>query len=162
MHAWLRRLRGALGLGVTWAAVGFAAGMGIEVIHNLWPNPITGEVDIWPMALALPGLFGGVAFSLVLGVLGRHRRFDELSLPRMAAFGALGGALVALIPAAMVGVGLATPDVSLWRLTLGLMGPFALGGGTAAAATLAIARMADDDTPRIGSTPPEDAPRTGS
>jgi hypothetical protein len=59
-------------------------------------------------------------------------------------WGAMGGALVALIPAAMVGLGLATPGVSVWQLTLGLMGPFAVGGAAAAAGTLLLARRADE------------------
>ena len=157
MGGWLRRLRGALGLGVTWAVVGFVTGMGIEVVHNIWPNPITAEVDIWPMALAVPGLFGGMAFSVVLGILGRRRRFDELSLTRTAAWGALGGVLAAMIPVAMVVLGLASPNIPLWSLALGLAGPFALGGGAAAAATLAVARMAEDDRPRIGDPDVEEA-----
>ena len=144
MKGWIRRIRGALGLGLTWAIVGFIAGMGIEVVHNVWPNPIGSAVDIWPMTLAVPGLFGGVAFSAVLGIAGRRRRFDELSLPKVAAWGGIGGLLVSLIPAGMVALGLASPNVPLWELTLGIAGPFVLGGAVAAAGTLALARRADD------------------
>ena len=144
MKKWLRRIRGAVGMGLSWAVVGFLAGIGIELVHNLWPNPLGSAVDIWPMTLALPGFLGGVAFSTVLGIAGRRRRFDELSLPRVAAWGAVGGLLVSLIPAAMVAIGLATPNVSLWQITLALLGPFTLGGAVAASGTLALARMADD------------------
>jgi len=144
MKIWLRRARGALGLGFTWAVLGFLAGGAIELIHNIWPNPIGRAVDIWPMVLAIPGLFGGVAFSVVLGIAGRRRRFDELSLPRVALWGAAGGLLVSLIPAAMVLVGLASPNVPVWRISLTLLGPFGVGGAVAAAGSLALARMADD------------------
>jgi len=144
MKKWLRRIRGAVGMGLTWAVVGFLAGIGIEVIHNIWPNPIGSAVDIWPAVLAYPGFFGGVAFSTVLGIAGRRRRFDELSLPGVAAWGAVGGLVVSLIPAAMVAIGLATPNIPLWQITLALLGPFSLGGAIAACGSLALARMAED------------------
>jgi hypothetical protein len=37
--------------------------------------------------MAVPGFVGGVLFSIVLGMAWRHRRLDELSLPRVAAWG---------------------------------------------------------------------------
>ncbi len=140
----LRRIRGAVGMGVTWAVAGFVVGGGIELIHNIWPNPIGSAFDIWPAVLAYPGFVGGVAFSVVLGVAGRRRRFDELSLPAVASWGALGGLIVSLIPAGLVAVGLATPNVPLWQITLGLLGPFALGGAIAASASLTLARLTED------------------
>ena len=144
MNSWLRRLRGALGMGLTWGVAGFIAGMGIELIHNIWPNPVGAAVDIWPAALAYPGLVGGVAFSVVLGVAARRRRFDELSMPAVAGWGALGGLLVSLIPAAMVAVGLATSNGSVAQITLALLGPFTVGGAIAASASRAVARRAED------------------
>lgn len=144
MTKWLRRIRGAVGMGLVWAMSGFLLGGAIELIHNIWPNPVGSAVDIWPAVLAYPGFLGGLAFSAVLGLAGRHRRFDELSLPAVAAFGALGGLLVSLVPAAMVALGMATPNVPVWRITLGLLGPFAAGGAIAAAGSLALARRADD------------------
>jgi hypothetical protein len=57
-------------------------------------------------ALAVPGFVGGACFSVVLGIAGRRRRFEDLSLSRFAAWGALGGLLLSLVPAAMVAVGL--------------------------------------------------------
>jgi len=150
MRTWLRRLRGALGMGLAWALAGFLAGMGIELIHNIWPNSIGRAVDIWPAALAYPGFFGGVAFSAVLGIAGRRRRFDELSLPRVAAWGAVAGLLVSLIPAALVAIGFATPNVPLWQMTIALVGPFTVGGAIAASASLAVARMAEDRELRDG------------
>jgi hypothetical protein len=34
------------------------------------PNPLGSLVDIWPAVLAIPGFFGGLAFSTVLGIAG--------------------------------------------------------------------------------------------
>jgi hypothetical protein len=79
-----------------------------------------------------------------LGIAARRRRFDELSLPRFAAFGAVGGALVSVLPAALVGLGLETPNVPVWQITAALLGPLTLGGAAAAAGTLALARLSED------------------
>jgi len=101
----LRRVRAAVGMGITWAVAWALLGFGIELVHNIWPNPVGALVDIWPAALALPAFFGGLAFSAVLGIAGRRRRFDELSLPRFATWGALGGVLLGLIPGVLVAAG---------------------------------------------------------
>jgi hypothetical protein len=144
MKKWLRRIRGAFGLGLAWGLTGFLAGMAIELVHNIWPNPLGSMVDIWPATLGFPGFVGGVAFSAVLGLVSRKGRFDELSIPRFAIWGAAGGLIVSLVPATMASIGLATPNVPLWQITLGLAGPFVSGGAIAASGTLAIARLSDD------------------
>lgn len=144
MRGWLRRIRGAVGMGLTWAAGAFLLGAGIELIHNIWPNPLGALVDIWPAVLAYPAFLGGIAFSAVLGIVGRRRRFDELSLPGFAALGAAGGILVSLIPVAIAVLGIATPNVPVWRITLALLGPLTVGGAVAAAGSLALARMSED------------------
>jgi hypothetical protein len=131
-------------MGLTWAVAGFLAGMGIELIHNIWPNPLGSAVDIWPAVLAYPAFLGGVTFSAVLGIVGRHRRFDELSIPRFAAWGAAAGLLASLFPAVMVALGLATPNVPLWQIIAALAGPLTIGSALAAAGSLALARMAGD------------------
>ena len=143
MEGLIRRVRGALGLGLLWAAGGAALGGLIELVHNVWPNSIGALVDIWPAVLAFPGFAGGVAFSGLLWALGRRRRFDELSMARLALLGAGAGVVVSLVPAA-VGVAGAAGGASLWYATLRLAGPFALAGALGAAATLALARAGDD------------------
>lgn len=131
-------------MGLTWAVGGALVGFGIELIHNVWPNPLGSLVDIWPAVLAYPAFLGGVVFSVVLGIAGRRRRFDELSLPRFAAWGALGGLLASLFPAALVAVGLETPNAPLWQITLALAVPLTVGSALAASGSLALARMAED------------------
>lgn len=161
MQRWLRRIRGALGMGLTWGLAGFVVGMGIELIHNIWPNPLGAAVDIWPAALAYPGFFGGVAFATVLGIAGRRRTFDELSLPRVATWGALGGLFVALIPAAMAATGLATFNVPLWQITAALLGPFTVGGAIAASGSLVLARRGEHRDRLGGSRDEEERERLG-
>ncbi len=144
MKKWLRRIRAAVAMGLTWAVGWALVGFGIEVIHNVWPNPLGSLVDIWPAALAYPAFFGGLVFSTVLGIAGRRRRFDELSLPRFAAWGAVSGLLVSLVPAAMVTMGLASANVDLWLFTAAISGLVAPLTAVSATGSLALARMAED------------------
>ncbi len=139
MSSWLRRIRAAVGMGLTWAAGWALVGFGIEVIHNVWPNPLGSLVDIWPAALAYPAFLGGLVFSTVLGIAGRRRRFDELSLPRFAAWGALGGLLLGLFPAALVAVGAASVVEAA-----AIVGAVTFLGAVSASGSLMLARMSEE------------------
>jgi hypothetical protein len=150
MKRWLRRLRGAVGMGLTWAAGWALVGLLIGVSSMLLPGlPWDAFFEVFdaPLpALAVPGFFGGALFSTVLGIAGRRRRFDELSLPAFAAWGAVGGLLLGMLPGALVVVGLATPrpgGPGLWQLTAVISGPLALLSAASAAGSLALARMAE-------------------
>ena len=91
----VRRLRGALGMGLLWAFGGALVGGVIEGILNVLPgSDLWLGVDMWPAALAIPGFLAGVAFSVVLALAEGRRGFDELRLPRVALWGALGGSLL--------------------------------------------------------------------
>jgi hypothetical protein len=149
MKNWLRRMRGAIGMGVTWA-VGWAAfGILIGVSSLLLPGlPWDRFFEVFdaPLpAMAVPGFFAGAIFSAVLAVAGRRKRFDELSLPRFAAWGAVGGLMLSLLPAAMVSVGLATPraGLNLWGITAAISGPLILLTSLSAAGSLLLARKAE-------------------
>lgn len=138
MSRWLSRLRGALGMGVTWGLAWGIAGVLIGVAWTIG-IPLGWFVEVFdaPLpALAIPGFFAGTAFSLVLGIAGRNRRFDELSLPKFAAWGALGGVLLSLLPLAEIG--LFTPVGAVIAGTLGLM------SAGSAVGTLLLARGAED------------------
>ena len=105
MNKLFRRVKAAIGMGLTWAFGWALVGFGIELVHNVWPNPLGSMVDIWPAALAYPAFFSGVVFSGVLGIAARHRRFDELSIARFAWCGAFGGLLLGVLPAALATAG---------------------------------------------------------
>jgi hypothetical protein len=150
MKKWLKRIRGAVGMGLTWAVGWAIAGMLIGVASLLLPglpwDSFFAVFDAPLPALAVPGFFGGALFSVVLGIVGRRRRFDELSLPRFAAWGAVGGLLLSLAPAAMVGVGLAhigRDGLGLWQLTAVISGPLVLLSAASAAGSLMLARKAE-------------------
>lgn len=128
MRKWLRGVRGAIGMGVTW---GVACG-----VAGLVPRWVFGiETDV-PIGLVL-GVFGfsaGVIFSVLLAVTERRRRFDQMSLPRFATWGAIGGVVLSALFAKIVSLGLA--DVLVVAPT------FALASAVCAAGSLAIARRA--------------------
>jgi hypothetical protein len=147
---WLRRARGAVGTGLTWAVGWAVAGILIGVASILLPwlpwNYFFDVFDAPLPAMAVPGFVGGVFFSIVLGIAGRHRRFRELSLRRFAAWGALGGLLLLLFPFALVAVGLASSEGSSIGAghAIAVLGPtFILLGTLSAAGTLALARRAE-------------------
>lgn len=154
MKQWLRRIRGALGMGLTWAVGWALVGVLIGVTSKLLPGlPWDSFFEVFdaPLpALAIPGFFGGVLFSTVLGIAGRRRRFDELSLPRFVACGAVAGLLLSLVPAALVTVGLASvgrQGVDLWQITAAISGPLTLLSAVSAAGSLALARIAEKREP---------------
>ena len=87
MKMWLRRIRGAVAMGLTWAAGWTLVGMlGVVVFYTLFPN-VPDVFDVWIPVFAYSGFFGGVIFSAVLRIAEGGRRFDELSLPRIAVWG---------------------------------------------------------------------------
>lgn len=147
--SWLRRIRGAVGMGVTWALLWALSGIAIGLLSFVVPAVLSGPFfrafDAPLPALAIPGFFGGLFFSAVLGIAGHHRRFRDLSLPKFTAWGAFGGLLLSVLPALLIAVGLATPAQGVTGLSIfGTVAvPFVLLGGASAAATLAVARIAE-------------------
>ncbi len=58
MKKWLRRIRGAVGMGLTWAA-GWAL---VGVLIELFADPSGSLVDMWVQTLAILGFLGGAVF----------------------------------------------------------------------------------------------------
>jgi hypothetical protein len=150
MKKWLRRIRGAVGMGLTWAVGWALGGVLIGVTSILLPGlPWDSFFEVFdaPLpALAIPGFFGGAFFSVVLGIAGRHRRFAELSLPRFAGWGAVGGLLLTLFPFALVALGLASregSDLGAWQIIAAISGPFILLSAVSATGALMLARKAE-------------------
>ena len=142
MKPWTKRLRGALGMGATWAvAWGLVGGLIMEGLVDR-----DGRIlDMWPQALAIPGFLCGVAFSVVLGIAARRRRFDELSLPRFAVWGAIAGGALGGLALAAGAMPLVAP---FWLRAVGLVAPVAALCAGSAAGTLAIARGSGRHLPR--------------
>ena len=132
MKKWLRRIRGAVGMGLTWAIAWAPVGA-------IWGLAV-GAPFVF-VGLVIMGFLSGVMFSGVLGVLEGRRTLDQMSLPRFAGWGAVGGAglwsiLALIIPGAKFLVGC---------LLFGSL------GAASAAGSLALARRAyDQDLLRAG------------
>ena len=141
MKKWLRRVRAAVGIGLTWAAAWFAAGMALLFVVGF------GAADVpFPLFFGLLGFLAGATFSGLLGIFARRRRFEELSLPRFAGWGAVGGLLLAGVVNLVAGPG---GDL------LVVLPVFAVAGAISAAGTLALARRAERQMLGGGAAPTE-------
>lgn len=127
MNGLLRRIRGIIGTGITWAMawVGLGAGLGALAGLNL------GYLLRMAMGNSIGGFLAGVSFAVILSVAERNRSLEDLSLRRVALWGAGGGLAISLIPLAAgipvayllgplminagIGAGMATGSVALAR-----------------------------------------------
>lgn len=130
MGKWVRRLRGALGMGLTWAIAGAVAG-GIP----RWIFGIDSDLP-FPMLFAGLGFIAGVTFAVILVVAEGRRRFDQMSLPRFAGLGAAGGLLLSALFARGASLG--------WGGVLAIASTFSLACAACASGSLALARRAGD------------------
>jgi len=141
MKKWLKRIRGAVGMGLTWGAAWFGVG---AILQPVTAGAIVMvELFLGGLGFAMMGFIGGAAFSVVLGIAEGRRRFDEMSLPRFAGWGAVGGFLIMVLVWVVITSGL---RVTLpFVLVAGVVGALgALMGAGSAAGSLALARKADD------------------
>jgi multisubunit Na+/H+ antiporter MnhB subunit len=128
MKGLLRRLRGIIGMGVTWA-VGLA---GLFTLAGL----VFGGTFVPGLAFTggFVGLVAGGAFAVILSIAERRQRLRDLSLWRMALWGGVGGAIVAGATNLIAGSG-------------GLIWPFvgsvAFIGAVASTGTVAVAKRAE-------------------
>lgn len=148
MPRWLKVIRGMIGMGLT-----FSVGVGVvasAIAGLVWLLPGTGggrELFRIVAATAIWAFPIGVAFSGIVAVTSRLRSFDELSLPRFAAFGAGAGLL-------LFG-GLALNAWHSWSVATAAANAtiFVLLGAGSATASLLIARKARS-TLKSGDEPP--------
>jgi hypothetical protein len=128
MRKLLRRIRGAIGMGFTWGAAWSVAGFVLAVLTRF-------QADApFPLIFGVLGFIAGVLFSAFLALTEGRRSFDQMSLPRFAAWGAIGGLLLAALfaPAASLG----------WGDVLLIVPTFALASAACASGSLALARRA--------------------
>jgi len=136
VNKWLRRIRGAIGMGVTWAFAWFGAGM----ILLLIVGPDAADVP-FPIGFGMFGFLAGATFSGVLALVEGRRSFDQMSLPRVAGWGAAGGGLLSTIFVLVV----ALVEGPAFLPNLVFLAPvFALAGAGSAAGSLALARRGVD------------------
>ena len=136
-----RKIRGMLGVGVTWGAAWGIIGAGVGAVMGvvspeLWTfaNPIAA----WALGMGVYGMVSGMGFAAVLSLTEGRRTLDQLSVKRVALWGVLGSAAVPLLFGALGLFGVTVTAVDVLQaiaVTGGLGGVFASG-------SVALARKA--------------------
>ena len=128
MRKSLRRIRGAIGMGLTWGAAWGVAGTILAVVTRF-------KADApFPLIFGVLGFIAGVIFSAILALTEGRRRFDQMSLPRFAVWGATGGLLLSAVFAKAASLG--------WGDVLAIAPTFAVACAVCASGSLAVARRA--------------------
>jgi hypothetical protein len=133
MKKWGRRIRAAIGMGLTWGAAWFGAGILLARVPGFYSD--------LPFALLFAplGFVTGIVFSGILVAIEGRRRFDRMSLSRFAGWGAVSGFLLSGIFV----VGAALRGGPVWGEFLVFGPPLAMAGAVCAAGSLAVARWAE-------------------
>ena len=128
MGKWVRSIRGAIGMGLTWGAAWSVAG--------LVPRWLFGfNTDVpFPIVFGVLGFVAGVIFFAILALTEGRRTLDQVSLPRFAAWGAVGGVLLSALFTRLAALG--AGDV------LVIAPVFAIACALCASGSLALARVA--------------------
>jgi hypothetical protein len=133
MRTLLKRIRGALLMGLIWAVVWAPLGLLIGMIVD----PDGSMDEPWIAVGTYPGFIAGVFFSIVLGIAARRRRLEDLSMARVAGWGALAGAMLGTLPFLLGDV----KPSALFLIPVFLGATTLLSAGSAAG-SLALARKA--------------------
>jgi len=115
-------------MGFTWGVAWSAAGFVLAVVTRFAADAP------FPLIFGVLGFVAGLIFSAFLALTEGRRRFDQMSLPRFAGWGAVGGLVLAAIFAKAASLELG--DVLLITPT------FALASAVCASGSLAVARRA--------------------
>ena len=139
MQSWLQRVRGAIGIGATWALgwapIGAITGWVTATLVDFPPIVVAAN---YATMFGVMGFLGGAIFSTVVRLADGHRSFDQLSLPRFVGWGAVGGLVLGglAVLASLLGAGLTS-------LGAVIVGATTLLGAGSAAGTLVVARAAN-------------------
>lgn len=133
MSNWGRRVRAAIGMGFTWGAVWFGAGILLARVPGFFSDV--------PFAILFAplGFVSGIVFSGILVAVEGRRRFERMSIPRFAGWGAASGLLLS---GTLVG-GAALRGESFGSEALVFALTLATASAACAAGSLALARRAD-------------------
>lgn len=128
MWKWMRRIRGTIGMGITWGLAWSFVGA-----VPRWLFGFNTDAP-FPLIFGVLGFFAGVIFSGLLMLTEGRRGFDELKISRFAVWGGLGGFLLS---------GIFTRAASLgWADAMAIAPTFAVASAICASGSLALARRA--------------------
>jgi hypothetical protein len=115
-------------MGFTWGGAWAVAGFLLAVATRF-------KADApFPLIFGVLGFVAGVMFSVVLTLTEGRGRFDQLSLKRFAAWGAVGGLLLSAVFARAASLA--------WGDVLAIVPTFAVASAVCASGSLALARRA--------------------
>ena len=141
MKGFLRRLRGVIKTGLTWA-VGCVAIMAGVTAFGGWLQLPMAQWSVFFSQIPIYAAFGfimGGAFAGILSLTERHRRLEDLSLRRVALWGALGG--LVLVGGASLAYG--PPNLVSWLVMTSLSA--GLASGSVALAKRAERKLIEGD-----------------
>ena len=95
MSRWKRVIRGVLGMGLTFGAIGAAFFSLVALVSAVFFPGAEDELGFMIIAGTVWGVGIGTSFSAILAIAARGRSLDELSYSRVASVGVLGGLLLA-------------------------------------------------------------------
>ena len=146
MKMWLGRIGGAVLIGLTWAVVWAP----VAVLIGLIVDPDGSMDEMWVAIGAYPGFLCGVLFSAVLGIAEGRRGFDELSVSRVGAWGAVAGLLVGVLPFL---IGESTSELPPWLLGVVVVGSITILSTVSAVGSALLSRYAARRQTRAGAGP---------
>jgi len=123
MKGFLRKLRGIIGTGLTWAA-GWGALFGVAWLARGFPLGMAVEAVLGGAFL---GAFAGGSFAVILSLAERRRTLQELSVPRVAIWGGIGGVALLLVMSPLALSRLLHAGVPLAAM-ISLLTPMAISG----------------------------------
>lgn len=129
----LQVVRGTAGIAVIWAGAWAALGLGLGIVLSLLtPFPMTALIPSL-ISWGVAGFLTGAGFATLLTTIERKNLLEELSVPRTAVWGALGGFAVSFLVFLAVGV---VPAVGLGLVLVEGAKAGVLGALSATATTL--------------------------
>lgn len=154
MRPWMKRVRGVLGIGALWGALGTAVGATLGVaVGAIFPGiPFGIAVVNGAAGLGLFGLASGGCFAAGLAVVDRHKTLPQLTLGKHAAWGGWAGFVYSTILLIVAG-----PPLELLVLvpTSAFLGAITAGLATG---SVLVAKRAVDQLPsgEPAALPPSD------
>ena len=158
MKGFLRRLRGIVGTGLTWA-LGWA---GATTVFSVILGAPLGRLVGVATTGAIFGFIAGGTFAVILSIAERHHSLADLSVRRVALWGGIGGvALVLGFAPQFLGSGMSPQQmVNAYFIPLVLNGLLGAGfaSGSVALARRSETKLIDGDEDPVLSLEGEDQP----
>jgi hypothetical protein len=135
MRMWLRNIRRAFLMALTWAALWAPLG----VLLGMIMDPDGSMDEPWIALGASPGFLCGLVFCAVLGVISRQRRLAELSVAQVGTWGAVSGLLV-MAPLFTGLLGTPNTEHALWQARYVIAGAVIVLSSISAIGSVLLAR----------------------